>query len=82
MPAISTDRTHDMDLTSAVSSFQQAKTIAAVQMKVARKALDVQEFQGTAAVKLIEAAGRTATQAGDALAAAATGLGGNLDVYA
>ena len=70
-----------MDLTAAVSNFQQAKTMAAVQMKVARKALDMQEFQGASAVKLTEAAGQTARGAGDALVAAATGLGGGIDTY-
>ncbi len=70
-----------MDLTAAVSDFQQAKAIAAVQMKGARKALDVQELQGAAAVKLIEAAGQTAAGAGDALVAAATGLGRSIDTY-
>ena len=71
-----------MDLTAAISGLQQAKTLSAVQMRVARKVLDMQEFQGSAAVKLIEAAGQTAARAGDALVAAATGLGGNVDAYA
>ncbi len=70
-----------MDLVSAISGLQQAKTVSAVQMRVARKVLDMQEFQGQAAVQLIEAAGKTAAGAGDALAAAATGLGGSLDTY-
>jgi hypothetical protein len=71
-----------MELTSAITGLQQAKTISAVQMRVAKKALDVQEFQGQAAVKLIEAAGASVGKAGDELVAAATGLGGNLDTYA
>lgn len=71
-----------MDLTSAITGLQQAKTMASVQMRVARKALDVQEFQGQAAVQLIEAAGATVGRAGDELVAAATGLGGSLDAYA
>ena len=71
-----------MDLTSAISGLQQAKTTSAVQMRVAKKILDVQEFQGQAAVRLIEAAARAGARAGDALAAAATGLGGTLDTYA
>ena len=70
-----------MDLTTAAVNFQQGKTMAAVQMAVARKVLDVQQFEGAAAVKLIEAAARTATTAGDALVAAATGLGGGVDTY-
>ena len=70
-----------MDLTSAISGLQQAKTLSAVQMRVARKMLDAQEFQGAAAVKLIAAAGQTAARAGDELVAAATGLGGIIDAY-
>ena len=71
-----------MDLISGISNFQQAKIFSQVQMKVARKMLDVQAFQGNAAVQLIEAAGREMQQGGDVLVAAATGLGGNLDTYA
>ena len=71
-----------MDLTSAISGMQQAKTMADVQMKVARKVLDNQEMQGAAAIKLINAAGNVGAQAGDSLVAAATGLGGALDTYA
>ena len=70
-----------MDLTSAITGLQHARTTSAVQMRVARKMLDVQEFQGAAAVRLIEAAGQVATRAGDELVAAATGLGGNVDTY-
>ena len=55
--------------------------MSAVQMKVAKKILDMQEFQGNAAVQLIEAAAGTAAKAGDELVAAATGLGGNVDTY-
>jgi hypothetical protein len=67
-----------MDLTTAAVNFQQGKTLAAVQISVARKVMDMQEMQGAAMVKLIEAAGKTA---GDALVAAATGLGGGIDTY-
>lgn len=51
-------------------------------MALARKMLDMQKTQGASAVRLIEAAGRVANKAGDSLAAAATGLGGKLDVTA
>ena len=71
-----------MDLTSSLTNFQHARTVSAVQMKVARKVLDAQEMQGAAMVKLIEAAGKTAAKAGDALVAAATGVGGLVDVHA
>jgi hypothetical protein len=70
-----------MDLTTAVSNFQQGTTASAIQTKVARKILDMQEFQGAAVIKLIEAAGQTAAKAGDALVAASTGLGGEIDTY-
>jgi len=70
-----------MDLTAAITNFQHAKTMSGVQMRIARKVLDMQEFQGAAAIKLIEAAAETATFAGDALAAASTGLGGQIDTY-
>ena len=70
-----------MDLTAAITNFQQANVIAGVQTRIARKVLDMQKFQGAAAVKLIEAASKTAS-AGDALVAASTGLGGEFDTYA
>jgi hypothetical protein len=71
-----------MDLVSAVSGLQQAKVLAQVQYAVAGKVLDMQKFEGDAAIKLIQAASAGADQAGDALVAAATGLGGSLDVQA
>ena len=71
-----------MDLTSAISGLQQAQTMSAVQISVARKILDMQQFEGDAAVKLIQAASQTSGNAGDALVAAATGLGGQVDTYA
>ena len=75
-------QTDFMDLTSAVTGLQQAKTLGDVQVRVAQKILDTQKFQGAAAVKLIEAASTGVNQAGDTLAAAATGLGGRVDTYA
>jgi hypothetical protein len=70
-----------MDLTTAISNFQRAGVMSDVQMRVARKMLDVQELQGAAIVRLIEAAGQTASTAGDQMVAAATGLGGQIDVH-
>ena len=70
-----------MDLTTALSDFQQAKVMSGIQTRIARKVLDMQEFQGAAAIQLIEAAGKTAAGAGDALVAAATGLGRDIDTY-
>lgn len=71
-----------MDLTSAITGLDQAQTMSAIQISVARKILDMQQMQGDAAVKLIQAASQTAGNAGDALVAAATGLGGQVDNYA
>jgi hypothetical protein len=70
-----------MDLTNGIVAFKQAELTSQVQYAVARKILDNQESQGAAAVKLIEAAGKTSAGAGDQLAAAATGLGAELDTY-
>jgi hypothetical protein len=70
-----------MDLTTAITDFQRAGTMSSVQMRVARKVLDVQQFQGAAVLRLIEAAAGTAAKAPDALVAAAIGLGGEIDTY-
>lgn len=70
-----------MDLAIGLSNLQAAKTMSQVQVAVARKVLDVQQLQGSAAIQLIEAASKGASQAGDALVAAATGLGSSLDTY-
>ena len=69
------------DLTAALTNFHSARTLSAVQTRVARKLLEMQEFQGAAVVKLIEAAGQVTAKAGDSLVAAATGLGAEIDVY-
>jgi hypothetical protein len=71
-----------MDLVSAFSGLQQAKVFSQVQYAVAGKILDQQRSDGAAAVQLIQAATSGANQAGDQLVAAATGLGGSLDVQA
>ena len=74
--------TQDVDpLVNGVLGFQQAALASQVQFAVARKMLDSQQQSGAAMVKLIEAAGKCANQAGDQLTAAATGLGGELDVH-
>jgi len=70
-----------MDLVSAFSNMSAARTMGEVQMAVAKKMLDSQRMQGAAAVQLIQAASNTGSQAGDALVAQATGLGGTLDTY-
>jgi hypothetical protein len=71
-----------MDLTSGIVNLKQAQLMGQVQMRVAKKVMDVGKMQGAALVQMIEAAGEMATKAGDELVAAATGLGGSLDTYA
>ena len=69
-----------MDLVSSISGLQQAQVVSQVQYAVAGKILDQQRSDGAAAIKLIEAATAGANKAGDQLVAAATGLGGLIDV--
>ena len=71
-----------MDLVSAVTNLRSAQTMGEVQVRVARKILDMEKMQGAAAIKLIEAASQGVATAGDQLVAQATGLGGLLDVRA
>jgi len=71
-----------MDLTSVIVNLQQSQVLDSIQIAVARKLLDMQQSQGAAAVKLIQAASDNSSKAGDALVAAATGLGGMVDIYA
>ncbi len=71
-----------MDLVNAVTNLKSAELHSQIQMRVARKMLDVQELSGAAAIKLLEAATPNVVKAGDQLVAAATGLGSALDVYA
>ena len=68
-----------MDLTCGIVNLKQAEVLGQVQMRVAREVLDAQQMQGAAAVKMIQAAGKVAASAGDALVAAATGLGSQVD---
>jgi hypothetical protein len=69
-----------MDLVAGAVNFQQAALAAKVQYAVAGKILNSQRQTGDAVLKLIDAAGKGVSQAGDSLVAAATGLGGSLDV--
>ena len=71
-----------MDLVSSALQFKQASTMAKVQYAVAGKVLDQQRQNGAAVVNLINAANIGVNRAGDAMAVAATGLGGTLDVQA
>lgn len=70
-----------MDLVSAITGLDQSQAIASVQIAVAKKILDIDRSQGNAAVQLIQSADQAVTKSGDALVAAATGLGGNIDTY-
>lgn len=70
-----------MDLTSAISGMQTAKIGSEIQIAVAKKMLDAQKMSGAAAIKLLESAASGPAEAGDALVAAATGLGGAVDTY-
>jgi hypothetical protein len=71
-----------MDLAAAFTSLQQAKTIASAQIAVAGRILANQRQNGASAIKLLDAADQSVSQATDALTAAAIGLGASLDVYA
>jgi len=70
-----------MDLAAALTNLQHGRTVGDVQIAVAKKMLDVQRADGAVALQLLQAAGKTADSAGDALVAAATGLGGQIDAY-
>ena len=66
---------------NAASGIQQAKVMGQVQIAVAKKVMDSQRMEGAAAIQLLQAAAKTGAAAGDELVAAATGLGGSLDIY-
>ena len=70
-----------MDLVTAFTGMQQAKLASQVQYAVAAKSMDVQRMQGAAAIQLLQSASGGASKAGDAMVAAATGLGGAIDTY-
>lgn len=70
-----------MDLVNSLSNLSQASTMSKVQIAVARKVMDNQKMQGAAVLELLDAASEGAGQAGDALVAAATGLGSQIDMY-
>jgi hypothetical protein len=72
----------DMDLVNAAVGMKQAETTAQIQYAVAKKMMDMQKVEGAAIMKLLDAASQQAVQAGDALVAAATGLGAEVDTYA
>ena len=71
-----------MDLVNAAVGIKQAQLASEIQVRVARKILDNQRMNAAGALKLLEAATVGVNNAGDELVASATGLGGELDVYA
>ena len=72
-----------MDLTAAsVSAYQQTQIQGQVQVSVAAKVLNLARQEGAEAIQLLQSASAGGGQAGDSLAAAATGLGASLDTYA
>ena len=70
-----------MDISTAAIGLRNAEVASQVQVAVAKKVLDMQKFNGATVLKLLEGATAGVAQAGDALVAAATGLGGAVDTY-
>lgn len=69
-------------MVQAFSNLKQAEIFSQINVRVAKKVLDAQRMDGAAAIKLLESASQVTAKAGDAMVAAATGLGGQLDVIA
>ncbi len=69
-------------MVNALTNLKTAEIYSQINVRVARKILDAQKMEGAAALKLLESASAGVVKAGDALVAAATGLGGQLDVRA
>ena len=76
------DRIMDTGLVDAAVGIKQAQTLSRVQFAVAKKVLDTDRANGAAVLKLLDAATAGPAKAGDALVAAATGLGGAIDTFA
>ncbi len=70
-----------MDLVTSAVNFKQAQLASQVQYAVAAKIMDQQKQMGASVLKLLDAASTGPAKAGDALVAAATGLGGSIDAY-
>lgn len=70
-----------MDLTAAFSGIQAAKVRSDVNIAVAKKVMDTQKQAGANVLQLLDSATQGVATAGDSLVAAATGLGGAIDVY-
>ena len=69
-------------MVQALTHLKTAEIYSQINIRVARKILDAQRTNGAAALKLLDAASKNVSQAGDALVAAATGLGSQIDVRA
>jgi hypothetical protein len=69
-----------MDLVNAAVGIKHASIMSQVQARVAKKIMDVEEMNGAAALKLLEAARVGAEQAGENLGSAVSHLGNQLDV--
>lgn len=72
----------DTGLISCASAIQQATLANKIDYAVAGKVLDAKKAQGAGVLQLLNAAMVGPDGPGDALVAAATGLGGQLDVTA
>lgn len=70
-----------MDITQAALSLRSTDLSSQIQVAVAKKMLDMQKFQGASALQLLQGASQGVAKAGDAMVAAATGLGGTVDAY-
>lgn len=70
-----------MDLVTAFTGMKQAQLASQVQYAVAAKTMDMERMQGAAAIQLLQSASAGGSKAGDAMVAAATGLGGAIDTY-
>lgn len=70
-----------MDLVSTFSGIRQAQVAGEINTAVAKKAMDMQRQEGANVLSLLQSCQLGQVKAGDALTAAATGLGANLDVY-
>ena len=64
------------------ASLLPAQVDNAISTALLKKTFDAARQEGNSAVQLIDSAGQVGPQAGDALVAKATGLGGLLDISA
>ena len=72
----------DTDLVNAAVGIKQAQLASQIDIAVAKKMIDTERTNGAGMLQLLDAATQTSVHAGDAMVAAATGLGGAVDTYA